>query len=333
MSLKKLTNITPAELKSKGVVSLADKPNAAASYGVGGLSPTALKLWFDQLSKLLADKINAIQDALSGDQAAEYIKLILTGLDDSNESGEYSLQDLCDAFKNGNFAEYLQAYGSAAAENLSSLQTIINTFALDISTAKETAEDAKDAAETAENNRIIETAVEYQEGTSGTSAPTGAWSSAIPAVQEGRYLWTRVTLTFASGSTAVFYSVGKIAARGDVNLEVGTVTTETIDAGLDADFDVSVRHEEGTNKVLLDFDAKIPRGESGTDDEAVHFTPQTLTEPQQTQAQQNMGIGLSYEQLEDGTYNLVIRLTGDVPSNAAITQINGEEIKLGGGQS
>ena len=78
MSLKKLSNITPAELKSKGVVSLADKPNAAASYGVGGLSPTALKLWFDQLSKLLADKINAIQDALSGDQAAEYIKLILT---------------------------------------------------------------------------------------------------------------------------------------------------------------------------------------------------------------------------------------------------------------
>ena len=29
MSLKKLSNITPAELKSKGVVSLADKPNAA----------------------------------------------------------------------------------------------------------------------------------------------------------------------------------------------------------------------------------------------------------------------------------------------------------------
>lgn len=222
MSLKKLSNITPAELKSKGVVSLADKPNAAASYGVGGLSPTALKLWFDQLSKLLADKINAIQDALSGDQAAEYIKLILTGLDDSNESGEYSLQDLCDAFKDGKFAEYLRLYGSAAAENLSSLQTIINAFALDISTAKETAEDAKDAAEdakdaaeTAENNRIIATLVEYQEGTNGTSVPIGTWSSVIPAVQEGRFLWTRVTLTFASGATLVFYSVGKIAAKGD----------------------------------------------------------------------------------------------------------------------
>ena len=113
---------------------------------------------------------------------------------------------------------------------------------------------------------------------------------------------------------------------GDVNIEVGTVTTETLDAGLDADFDVSVRHEEGTNKILLDFDAKIPRGASGTDDEAVHFTPQALTEPQQTQAQQNMGIGLSYEQLEDGTYNLVIGLTGDGTDDAVVSQINENKI-------
>ena len=215
MSLKKLSNITPAELKSKGVVSLADKPNTAASYGVGGLSPTALKLWFDQLSKLLADKINALQDALSGDQAAEYIKLILTGLDENNESGEYSLQDLCDAFKDGKFAEYLQLYGSAAAANLSSLQTIINAFALDISEAKESATEAKGAAETAENNRITSVTVAYQEGTSGTEPPTGAWTEAIPSVQAGRYLWTRVTLSFASGSSVVFYSIGKIGAKGD----------------------------------------------------------------------------------------------------------------------
>ncbi len=136
---------------------------------------------------------------------------------------------------------------------------------------------------------------------------------------------------------------------GDVNIEVGTVTTETLAAGLDADFDVSVRREEGTNKVLLDFDAKIPRGVSGTDDEAVHFTEQTLTESQQKQAQGNIGLGEmftsdgktvkqaqavvgSYELLEDGTYNLIIGVTGDAPSAAAITQINGEELKLGGGK-
>lgn len=76
---------------------------------------------------------------------------------------------------------------------------------------------------------------------------------------------------------------------GDVNIEVGTVTTETLAAGLDADFDVSVRREDGTNKILLDFDAKIPRGESGTDAGAVHFNEeQTLTDEQKQQARENI---------------------------------------------
>lgn len=34
----------------------------------------------------------------------------------------------------------------------------------------------------------------------------------------------------------------------------------------------------------------------------------------------------SYEQLEDGTYNLIIGLAGDAPSAAAISQINGEDL-------
>ena len=94
---------------------------------------------------------------------------------------------------------------------------------------------------------------------------------------------------------------------GDVNIEVGTVTTETLAAGLDADFDVSVRREEGTNKVLLDFDAKIPRGASGVDAGAVHFNEaQSLTEQQKKQARQNIGIDPVYELLPDGTYNLII---------------------------
>ena len=76
---------------------------------------------------------------------------------------------------------------------------------------------------------------------------------------------------------------------GSVNIEVGTVTTETLDAGLDADFDVNIRNEEGTNKILLDFDAKIPRGASGTDDQAVHFTPQGLSNSQKSQARENIG--------------------------------------------
>ncbi len=76
---------------------------------------------------------------------------------------------------------------------------------------------------------------------------------------------------------------------GEVNLEVGTVTTETIAAGLDAEFNVDVRHEDSTNKTFLDFDAKIPRGESGTDAGAVHFNEeQTLTDEQKQQARENI---------------------------------------------
>lgn len=44
------------------------------------------------------------------------------------------------------------------------------------------------------------------------------------------------------------------------------------------------------------------------------------------QAQQAQKVVGSYEQLEDGTYNLIIGLTGDAPSAAAITQINGEDL-------
>ena len=119
---------------------------------------------------------------------------------------------------------------------------------------------------------------------------------------------------------------------GDVNLEVGTVTTETLAAGLDADFDVSVRHEEGTNKILLDFDAKIPRGASGTDDQAVHFTPQELSDSQKSQARKNIGADKSlynlgaydtYVDNGDGTVT-VTRKTGryNVPINDFVLDAN-----------
>lgn len=215
MSLKKLSNITPAELKAKGVVSLADKPNAAASYGVGGLSPTALKLWFDQLSKLLADKINGIHDTLGGENAAEYIKLDLTGLDESNTAEEYSLKDLCESFKNGQFAAYLMLYAAASAQDKSSLQTIINNFASDISTTKEKAQNAAESAQSAANNTISTVVITYQESVSGTTPPTGEWGTVIPVVQEGNYLWTRVELVFAGGQVNTFYSVGKIGQKGN----------------------------------------------------------------------------------------------------------------------
>ena len=61
---------------------------------------------------------------------------------------------------------------------------------------------------------IKSTTVEYQSSTSGTSAPTGTWSTTIPSVAAGNYLWTRTTIKYTQGDDTVSYSVSKIGADG-----------------------------------------------------------------------------------------------------------------------
>lgn len=61
---------------------------------------------------------------------------------------------------------------------------------------------------------ISSTTVEYQKSTSGTTVPTGTWSTTIPAVAAKEYLWTRTTIKYTSGSDSVSYSVGMMGATG-----------------------------------------------------------------------------------------------------------------------
>ncbi len=76
---------------------------------------------------------------------------------------------------------------------------------------------------------------------------------------------------------------------GGGNFEVGEIKTETLDAGLEAEFDVTQRIDNN-GRVLLDFYAGIPKGESGKDSSAVHFNAvQDLTAEQQKQARENIG--------------------------------------------
>ena len=62
---------------------------------------------------------------------------------------------------------------------------------------------------------ISATKVEYQAGSSGTSAPTGAWSTSIPSVGAGQFLWTRTTYTYTDTSTVTSYAVGMMGQKGD----------------------------------------------------------------------------------------------------------------------
>lgn len=66
----------------------------------------------------------------------------------------------------------------------------------------------------ATGNGIKSTAITYQASTSGTTVPTGTWSSTIPSVSAGQYLWTKTYITFTNNTTSTSYSVGKMGSTG-----------------------------------------------------------------------------------------------------------------------
>lgn len=52
---------------------------------------------------------------------------------------------------------------------------------------------------------FVSAAIAYQISASGTKAPTGSWSSTVPALTQGQFLWTRVIVTYTDSSTSVIY--------------------------------------------------------------------------------------------------------------------------------
>lgn len=56
--------------------------------------------------------------------------------------------------------------------------------------------------------------VTYQASTSGNVIPSGNWQGSIPTVAQGAYLWTRVAMTFNSGSPIYAYSVSRMGLDG-----------------------------------------------------------------------------------------------------------------------
>ena len=69
--------------------------------------------------------------------------------------------------------------------------------------------DTGDAAE------VTSTAIVYQASESGTTVPTGTWVDTVPTVVQGQFLWTRVTVNWNDGTSAVWYSVSYVAIDGE----------------------------------------------------------------------------------------------------------------------
>lgn len=61
---------------------------------------------------------------------------------------------------------------------------------------------------------VSSTSVTYQAGTSGTTPPTGTWSSTVPSVANGQYLWTKTVVVYSDGKSTESYSVSYKGTNG-----------------------------------------------------------------------------------------------------------------------
>ncbi|WP_262315213.1 phage tail protein [Lacticaseibacillus parakribbianus] len=102
-----------------------------------------------------------------------------------------------------------------------------------------------------DGNGITSTVITYAAGESGTVMPTSDWSSTIPAVDAGGYLWTKTVWTYTDKMTKTGYSVAKMGAdgspgqKGDQGDSAYTVAKLNGFTGTQAEWLASLKGEKG----------------------------------------------------------------------------------------
>lgn len=62
---------------------------------------------------------------------------------------------------------------------------------------------------------VSKTEVTYQVSASGTTAPTGTWSTTMPSCDQGQYLWTKTYVKYSDGKDTTSYSVSYKGVDGE----------------------------------------------------------------------------------------------------------------------
>lgn len=105
---------------------------------------------------------------------------------------------------------------------------------------------------------VSKTEVTYQVSTSGTTAPTGTWSTTMPTCDQGLYLWTKTYVKYSDGKDTTSYAVSykgvdgkKFAFNMLRGTNQGSKHWEThYDSSVDGKYSVeSFVDEDGTNGV------------------------------------------------------------------------------------
>ncbi|MBQ0112214.1 MAG: hypothetical protein KBT03_03700 [Bacteroidales bacterium] len=80
------------------------------------------------------------------------------------------------------------------------------------------------------NITISSQSVTYQASSSGVEIPTGTWSTTVPSVTKGQFLWSKTVVTYSDSTSTTTYSVGYQGTNG-TNGTNGTTPTIKASSG------------------------------------------------------------------------------------------------------
>ena len=105
--------------------------------------------------------------------------------------------------------------------------TINKVFSWSIAFRGQDGQDGQDGAD-GTSVTVSSTSVTYQKSTSGTTIPTGSWSTSIPSVPAGQYLWTKTVVNYSDGKSTTAYSVSRSGTDGSDGSDGTDGTSVTI---------------------------------------------------------------------------------------------------------
>lgn len=140
--------------------------------------------------------------------------------DDAKAKAEQAQKDLADltnkVTSNTTAIEQNAKAIKLQAKSVTEIKGVADNANSNASSALNKANSLTDRANSGEfdGRGVASTKVEYQASTSGTTVPTGAWSTTIPSVAAGSYLWTKPTTNYTSGTPTIGYSVARMGVNG-----------------------------------------------------------------------------------------------------------------------
>lgn len=209
--------ITTGKINADAVTAEKIAANAVTAEQIAANAVTAAKIAAGSVG---ADKIaaNAVTAAKIVAKAVTAEKISLLDLQALGATIGGLIIDLASlhsrnkvAYDDSNAGVFLGNDGTFGVGNSSNYITFdgenLEISAENVSIASGSLKDAIDSS-------IQSVEVTYQAGSSGTTAPTGTWSTNIPSVGAGQYLWTRTVTTYGDSSKTTQYSVARQGADG-----------------------------------------------------------------------------------------------------------------------